>query len=366
MTGPGSDHTLRRIYLDLTHLGRHVTGIERVSIEQFERQSFRGAQIHPVRSRGLITMILAQQFLLPLLALIRPSAYFVFPGFPPSPLFVLARSRVLLYVHDLFLLMRRQDLSLKARLYMAPSFGIAVRGLKYFLVNSEKTRTELQPHVASDAAIGLYRPAVGNPFRLSSEGRETRDPTPSPLRLVMVGTIEPRKNYAGALGVLAALRQGPHPNAELHIIGREGWGVDTAALGRHAGVTVHGYLSLADAKSVIESADLYLCTSHDEGLGLPLIEAQFAGLPVVAPDQPVFREVLGVSGTFIDPAAPLAAVIAIADLIRAPDWRRHSAEAALANTARWNGLAARDLDRALGLFESGLSVALDAISTKAA
>ena len=54
-------------------------------------------------------------------------------------------------------------------------------------------------------------------------------------------------------------------------------------------------------KRVLEAADVYLCTSHDEGLGLPLLEAQFAGLPIVAPDKPVFREVLAGSGTFIDP-----------------------------------------------------------------
>jgi glycosyltransferase involved in cell wall biosynthesis len=360
MTASASPKRPRRVYLDLTHLGRHVTGIERVSIEQFEKQLFRDADVRGVHSRGLLSMIVMQHFALPLLALLRPGAFFVFPGFPPSPLFVLARHRVILYVHDLFLITRRQDLSLKARLYMAPSFRMAVRHLKYFLVNSEKTRSELLPHTARDAAIGLYRPSVGNPFGLTSQGREARPATPSPLRLVMVGTIEPRKNYPAALAILAALRAGAAPDAELHIVGRPGWGVDSAALAQHPGVTCQGYLSLTDAKAVIERADIYLCTSHDEGLGLPLIEAQFGGLPVVAPDQAVFREVLGPSGLFIDPASPDAAAAAIHSLLEAPDWRQRSASAALANAERWNGQAAADLDRAQGLFERGLEDALNA------
>ena len=82
-----------KVYLDLTHLGRHVTGIERIAIELFEKQSFAGAVMQPVRSRGMLSMIIKQQIWLPLLALLHPSAKFVFPGFPPSPLFVLARRR---------------------------------------------------------------------------------------------------------------------------------------------------------------------------------------------------------------------------------------------------------------------------------
>ena len=366
MKSAGTHKQTRRVYLDLTHLGRHVTGIERVSIDQFEMQTFRGAELHPVRSRGILSMLFTQHILLPVLALFNPSAFFVFPGFPPSPLLLLARGRTLLYVHDLFLMTRPQDLSLKARLYMAPSFRMAVRSLKYFLVNSEKTRAELLPHTARDAAVCLYRPGVGNPFGLSSAGRGARASRPDPLRLVMVGTIEPRKNYPAALAILERLRTGKHPSAELHIIGREGWGVDRTALAAHPGVHVHGYLPTSKAKTIIEAADVYLCTSHDEGLGLPLIEAQFAGLPIVAPSRDVFHEVLGSSGTFVDPENPDAAAASISALASSPNWRERSAAAALANAERWNRLAQSDLDRALGLFERDLAETLRAPQPKAA
>ncbi len=350
-----------RVYLDLTHLGRHVTGIERVSIEQFEKQSFRGADLRPVRSHGVLSMIWRQQVMLPLLALLHPHALFVFPGFPPSPLFLLVRRRTLLYVHDLFLITRRQDLSLKAKLYMALPFRLAVKGLKYFMANSEKTRAELLAHAASDASVALYRPVVRNVFSLSSEGRAERSANPAPLRIIMVGTIEPRKNYAAALAIRAQLEQRGFAGCELHIVGREGWGDAMAALRADPNVRLHGYLSLADAKSVIEAADLYLCTSHDEGLGLPLIEAQFAGLPVVAPDTAVFREVLGVSGTFIDSADPAAAADRIAALLSTTGWRAASANLAEANAQRWNALAERDAARARGLFERKLEETMGAI-----
>jgi glycosyltransferase involved in cell wall biosynthesis len=343
----------KRVYLDLTHLGRHVTGIERVSIEQFEKVAFDGATIVPIRSKGVLSMVLRQQLLLPALAALHPSAHFIFPGFPPSPLFALARRRVQLYVHDTFLITRTVDLSAKARLYMAPQFKFAVRRLKNFFVNSEKTRADLSPHILADAQIKLYRPAVANHFTLDASHRTALAGKPAPLRLVSLGTVEPRKNYAAALQILDAIRASYDAAAELHIIGRAGWGNDAAAVSAHPGVIVHGYLAEEDVKRVLEAADVYLCTSHDEGLGLPLLEAQFSGLPVIAPDQPVFREVLGQSGTFIDPRHADRAATTIIEITAQPQWRRLHAEAAVRNVTRWNEAAAIDAAAARETFAAG-------------
>ncbi len=342
--------TVQRVYLDLTHVGRHVTGLERIAIEQFEKVDFAGCEIVPVRAKGVLSMVLRQQLLLPLLALLRPSAHFVFPGFPPSPVFGFMSNRVTMYVHDLFLLTRTKDLSAKARLYMAPQFAFALQRLKRFLVNSEKTLGEVRGVCRNDATVTLYRPAVANVFALEAGQRAQENAKRRPLRLAALGTIEPRKNYAATVAILDELRSIGVTDAELHIIGRAGWGEDAQRIASHDGVTVHGYLPAQDVKALLEGADVYLCTSHDEGLGLPLLEAQYAGLPIVAPDAPVFREVLGSSGTFIDTANPKAAAAIIAALIQDRDWRTKHARAALDNVARWNDAAAQDLATAKRLF----------------
>lgn len=330
-----------QVFIDLTHLGRHVTGIERVSIEQFEKVEFVNADVRTVRSDGILSLIWRQQVWLPLLALLHPHAVFVFPGFPPSPLFMLIRDRVILYVHDLFLITRRQDLGFKAKAYMAWPFAFAVKRLKHFQVNSEKTAGELAQFVALDAAVCLYRPSVRNVFDLEPGDRAQRASDTSPLSLVTLGTVEPRKNYGAALALLDALIAAGRP-AHLHIIGREGWGEAKAALASHRHVTIHGYLSAEQAKSVLEAADVYVCTSHDEGLGLPLLEAQYAGLAVVAPDRAVFREVLGLSATLIEPDKLSRGAATIVELVSSPQWRVRTTATALANVARWNALAARD------------------------
>ena len=279
----------------------------------------------------------------------------MFPGFPPSPLFAFFPNRVTLYVHDTFLLTRRGDLSTKARLYMAPQFRLAVRSLRHFLVNSEKTAAELKQYVWTGANIRLYRPTVANHFELDASNRNLKPAKPSPLKLVSLGTVEPRKNYQAAVAVLDAVRARLDAAAELHIIGRAGWGDAGAAIASHPGAIVHGYLPAEGVKRVLETADVYLCTSHDEGLGLPLLEAQFAGLPIVAPDKSVFREVLASSGTFIDPELPDATAIAIGDLIAPPNWRGQQAIAATSNVQRWNAVAGNDLAAARSAFSDARS-----------
>ncbi len=344
------DALRQRVYLDLTHLGRHVTGIERIAIEMFEKVDFDNADIVPVRSNGLVSLVLKQQVLFPLLALMHPHARFAFPGFPPSPLMQLFRERVVLYVHDLFLMTRRHDLGLKAKLYMAWPFRWAVKRLKHFLVNSEKTRAELEPFVAADADIRLYRPSVANVFCLSAARREERADEPAVLRLVAVGTVEPRKNFAYAVAIRDALAGHGFADVTLDIVGRAGWGGEVARLSGRAGVNLRGYLPLEQARAVIEAADIYLCTSHDEGLGLPLLEVQYAGLVVVAPDQPVFREVLRDSAIYIPRDDAAAAVHAVRSALSVPGWRKRSVQAAHDNLERWNLAAAEDAARARGVF----------------
>jgi glycosyltransferase involved in cell wall biosynthesis len=100
---------------------------------------------------------------------------------------------------------------------------------------------------------------------------------------------------------------------------------------------------------LLQEADIFICTSHDEGLGLPLLEAQYRGLPVVAPDAAIFHEVLGESGIFVDPSDPVAAATRIEAVLSAPQWRARYVVLATQNLKRWNALAAADRDAVISL-----------------
>jgi glycosyltransferase involved in cell wall biosynthesis len=344
------------IYVDHTHLGRHVTGLERITQELFSREALAPLDVTPVTSHGTLQMIATQTFGLPL-RLATSSSILLCPGFPPSPLLLPSSSRVLPYIHDDFLLSRRADLNARARLYMAAPFRLALRRYPRFLTNSSDTRRKMAAYCRADADITLYRPPVRNVFGLSSQQRAARDVQPQPLRLVALGTVEPRKNFVAAAKIIAALRAQGFADATLDIVGRQGWGDDWRQLEASPGVTLHGYQTTERVRAILDAADVFICTSHDEGLGLPLLEAQYSGLPVVAPDAPVFHEVLGASGTFIATSDPAAAAAQIAAVMAETDWRARHVVLATQNLQRWNMLAESDRGAVIALI-AGLAGAL--------
>jgi glycosyltransferase involved in cell wall biosynthesis len=334
------------IYVDHTHLGRHVTGLERITLELFSPAALAPLEIFPITARGTRQMVTTQTFGLPM-RLAASSSILLCPGFPPSPLLRPFASRVLSYIHDIFLLSRPADLNRRARLYMAAPFKLALRSYPRFLANSSDTRQKLAAHCRPDAAITLYRPPVRNVFDIESKGRAERDTRP--LRLVALGTVEPRKNFDAAARITEALRAQGFPGATLDIVGRQGWGDDWRALETFPGVTLHGYQPGKRVKQLLYDADIFICTSHDEGLGLPLLEAQYGGLPIIAPDAAIFHEVLDASGIFIDPADPAAAAAKIAAMLSDHQWRSRYAALAAQNLKRWNALASADRDAVIGL-----------------
>ena len=331
------------IVIDQTHLGRRASGIERITRELFSPETLAPLSVRGTRGgAGRLATALRQLVLNPLDALRHPRSVWVFSGFPPSPAFGRLAGRSVLYVHDLFLIERAADLNRAGRLYMAPSFRAALRSFRWFLANSATTADRLRPHVQSGASIVLYRPPSRDVLGLGSRPAAPPPAAGDPVRIGMIGTIEPRKNYPAALALRQALAARLGRPVELHVVGRRGWGPDADRLAASPDVHLHGFVDDAAMPALVASWTLYLSTSHDEGLGLPLLEVQHAGLPVVASDVPVFREVLGRSGTFIDPADTGVAAERVAGLVAAIDAGRHDATAGARNITRWNDLAAVD------------------------
>lgn len=336
------------IYVDHTHLGRHVTGLERITLELFSPAALAPLDIIPVTAHGTGRMVTAQTFGLPL-RLLQSSSILLCPGFPPSPLLRPFAARVIPYIHDIFLLSRRADLNRRARLYMAEPFKLAVRSYPRFFANSFDTKRKLAAHCRSDAEIILYRPPVRNVFNLNPAERAGRATKESALRLVALGTVEPRKNFVAAARILAALRERGFEGATLEIVGRRGWGDDWRMLETCPGVILHGYQSAERVNQILQDADAFICTSHEEGLGLPLLEAQYAGLPIIAPDDAIFREVLDQSGIFINSTDPASSASRIAEALSAPEWKDFYVARGTQNLTRWNSLAASDRDTVINL-----------------
>lgn len=131
------------------------------------------------------------------------------------------------------------------------------------------------------------------------------------ISFLMVGTLEPRKGHAQVLDAFEELWAAGREFC-LVIVGKRGWLVNELAdrLSTHpekdkrliwlTGVSDEFLDELYSACSCL------LTASEAEGFGLPLIEAAQRGLPIVARDIPVFREVAGESAYYFADGAPAA------------------------------------------------------------
>jgi alpha-1,2-rhamnosyltransferase len=170
---------------------------------------------------------------------------------------------------------------------------------------SESVAHELKAHLAGlpqpvRMPVGWFQ--LGGNFRYSKTLPVGADVaaitrTSSPFFL-SVGTLEPRKGYHVSLDAMEELWK---HGIDVHfvIVGRYGWMSDVLQRrileheehGKH----LHWLQNANDAElhCLYSSAHALVFASIAEGFGLPIIEAANDGLPVIASDIPIFREVGG-------------------------------------------------------------------------
>ena len=146
---------------------------------------------------------------------------------------------------------------------------------------------------------------------------------PGPPTFVALGTIEARKNHLLLLGIWLKLVEKLGEKApRLLIIGQRGWEAEDvfgildgeAALRGH--VVEINRASDLEIASRLESSRALLFPSNAEGYGLPLVEALALGVPVIASDLPVFREIGQGVPLLLDPADESGWEAAILDYAR--------------------------------------------------
>jgi glycosyltransferase involved in cell wall biosynthesis len=83
-----------------------------------------------------------------------------------------------------------------------------------------------------------------------------------------------------------------------------------------------------DYQAALLDATALVTASRDEGFGLPVVEAQALGTPVLLSDIPIFREIGGPAAGFFDPSSTASFVAAVHALDDTREWARRSAESA--------------------------------------
>jgi glycosyltransferase involved in cell wall biosynthesis len=124
--------------------------------------------------------------------------------------------------------------------------------------------------------------------------------------ILMVSTLEPRKNHLGLLAAWEALRQKSASPLALVLVGSPGWGnknlLRAMQKWQQQGELFHlSAVPASEMRTLYAAADAVVCPSVDEGFDLPAVEALCCGGAVAASDIPVHREILGDAAAFFDP-----------------------------------------------------------------
>lgn len=220
--------------------------------------------------------------------------------------------------------------------------------------NSQATLDELA-YFAEDEGLP-YPPSVAAWLGTDTLAVPSRVGGPDRPTFVVLSTIEARKNHLMLLDIWSRLIDRLGDQApRLLIIGQRGWEAEDVFERLDKDTKLRGHVtelndcSDADLARHMAGARALLFPSLAEGYGLPLVEALQSGIPVIASDVPVFREIGGDIPQFIDANASSDWIAAILDYAQDDSGSR------AAQIERMNGFHAPNWDDHFKTVESFLA-----------
>jgi glycosyltransferase involved in cell wall biosynthesis len=137
--------------------------------------------------------------------------------------------------------------------------------------------------------------------------KEYRDPIYEDKFMLMVSTVEPRKNYEFVVDEVTKMWKSMNLNHRLVIVGRPGWNYDHV----HKKIKSHPEFGrkliwhsdgISDEllNSLYNKCSVLIQASLNEGFGLAVVEASSFNKPIILSDIPVFREIVINNGYFFE------------------------------------------------------------------
>ncbi len=186
---------------------------------------------------------------------------------------------------------------------------------------SETTRQLIAEHRLTNRPVTVIHNAAD-----AAPGVPERRTAPETKRLVYMGSFMPYKNVDTLVRAVELL-----PEHELHLMSTvsETERARLTALAPQANLVFHNGANDEEYFALLRSATALVTASLDEGFGIPLVEAMSRGIPVVASDIPIFREVGGEAALYFDPSSPEAIADAVRRLDAPGEWATRSEQSVI-------------------------------------
>jgi len=155
--------------------------------------------------------------------------------------------------------------------------------------------------------------------------------------LLVVATLEPRKNLARLVRAYAALPTATKARHPLVIVGARGWlnhELERTLTPLEAAGTVRrlGYVGEDELPALYAGAHAFAFPSLYEGFGLPVLEAMASGVPVLTSNVSSLPEVAGDAALLIDPNDEDALREGLVRLLDDSAWRTNASARGLARS----------------------------------
>ncbi|MFN8464814.1 MAG: glycosyltransferase family 1 protein [Caldilineaceae bacterium] len=244
-------------------------------------------------------------------------------------------------IHDLGYLHFPRAHTWRQHLYLDWSTRWSARVAARVIAISRATADDLQAAYAIDRRkIDVVYEAAVPPADWNADASPLGAQLPRPYAL-FVGTIQPRKNLVRLAQAYARLVKSHDVPWDLVIAGSKGWLSDELVqaiedLALPDRIHLPGYVPEEQLPALLRGARLFCFVSLYEGFGLPILEAQAAGVPVMTANNSSLPEVAGDAAILVDPTDVDAIAEAMLRLSSDEALRQQMIEAGRTNVARFS------------------------------
>lgn len=231
--------------------------------------------------------------------------YFYSPGhYSPSP----SPLPTIPTIHDIGYLQYPTQFTKKDFYQLVNWTQKSIKQATHIIAVSEFTKSELVNtyHLKPEIISVVYNGTNPPPKILPSDTKKvlSKFKINNPYFLA-VGTLKPNKNYPFLIKAFSKFLI-KNPNYQLVIAGKKGWLFSDiekimAKNSLSSQVIFTDYITETEKWALYKSAEALVIPSTYEGFGIPAIESQKVGTPVIASHIPPLKEVLESSALFIDP-----------------------------------------------------------------
>ena len=219
------------------------------------------------------------------------------------PIYIFPKITRFITVHDLCYIKVPETMPLRRKLLSTILMPFSLKKADVIIVPSICTKNDILDLYPQYEEKIRTVPLAGNFDNIKNSNKNL---CKSKNYFLFVGTIEPRKNLSRLLQAYAKLSDELKYQHNLIVVGKEGWGSVNLAEKIHS-LKLNKYVKhIATASDddlfwIYQDAYCLILPSLYEGFGLPIIEAQRHGVPVITSNISAMPEVIGEGGLLIDP-----------------------------------------------------------------